>query len=507
MKQKKFIILALVLWSVLIPELFSFPPFSKMKNARAEEASEEPHHEAEGRSGGPGGPGKNQGHKVVRLDPEQLQTVELGTAVVMRGSLTAIIKLPAEVQWNADRLLHITPRVDGVVLSVEKSLGDRVREGDLLATLDSPEIGRARMDFLGDLNRLDLAELVFNRARMVYENTIKLLKILYTNPAPEEALARAGRLPSGENKNRLLTKYTIMRVNERSFHREKRLYERKVSSEVDYLVAKGAFETARADYLSTREEISFNLEPGFLKAKNAFKIAENNLRNSERSLHILGLTAGEIDKLRKSGEKFDRDISRTGLYSSVSGVIINRHASRGERVGMASTLFKIADTSRMWVMASVYERDLRFLRKGQRALVRLDAFPGDIMEGTLDYIGSELNPDTRTTQARVVLPNKNGRIRAGMFGSVTLLTGPGREGRMRVGLLVPTTALQRTASGFSVFRERGKGEYEEIPVKAPRKSADFAIVIGDLKEGDRLATGDLFILKSEAGRESMGDND
>ncbi|HHL40397.1 MAG TPA: efflux RND transporter periplasmic adaptor subunit [Deltaproteobacteria bacterium] len=479
----------------------SYAPYGGYEEDAHDHGGDAHDHGEEAHDHGGGGHG---GHEegVVRLDPTKRTAVELGEAVVRRGSLTTLIKLPAEVQWDADNLIHVTPRVDGIVLAVEKSLGDRVKEGELLVTLDSPEMGRARMEFLTDLNRMALAEVDFERARTIYENTKKLLAVLDERPAPREALERARRLPSGENKNLLLTKYTVMHVNERNFRREKKLFEKKISSEADYLAAESAYETARADFYSTYEEIGFNLEIDFLKAKNEFEIAKNEILNSERTLHILGLTKKETDTLRKEGAELHSEISRTGLYSPVNGVIVERHVSRGERVGRESTLFKIADTSRMWVMASVYERDLRFLHKGQKALVRLDAYPGETMEGVIDYIGSELAPDTRTVQARVVLPNRDGRLRAGMFGSVTLFSG--NTGRKDTGLLVPVDALQRSEAGYVVFRVKGEDEFEEVAVEVLRKSADFALISGPVREGERVATGDLFILKAEAGKEEMG---
>ena len=154
-----------------------------------------------------GGHGGREGHEegVVHLNAAQLSGLTLTHVEVKRGLLTTMIELPAEVVWNAERLVHITPRVSGIVSSVEKTLGDRVEVGDQLGVLDSREMGDAKMEYLVDLSRFEVARADYARAQIVYENTKKLLIILDPEPAPQEVLAQAHDLPVGDNKNKLLT--------------------------------------------------------------------------------------------------------------------------------------------------------------------------------------------------------------------------------------------------------------------------------------------------------------
>jgi RND family efflux transporter MFP subunit len=475
---------------------------NEVHGREAHQGQREPKHGEEAHDGH--GHGEHE-KGVVHLNEDQLAGLALEPKEVKEGSLAGSIELPGEVQWNTDNLVHVAPRVSGVVIAVEKTLGDRVEVGDLLCVLDSREMGNAKMEHLADLSRFGVAKADFDRARVVFENTEKLLIILDVNPSPEEVLEKAHDLPVGENKNELLTSYTQMNVTRRSYERVEELLKSKIASEADFLEAKGAYEIARANYLSIREEISFNLKLNFLRAEKDFQLAHTEMRNSERALHILGLTNEETAELAKQGEQVDRDISRNELHSPISGTIVDRHLTHGELVNPETALYTIADLSSVWVMGRVYERDMRFLKKGQKAAVRLDAFPDEWFEGVVDYLGTQLDTATRTIEARVVLPNPQSRLRPGMFGGVTVFTEHGEEEHVgRHGLLVPAAALQRIKDGHVVFKMLSRNEYRQIPVRVIAGSKDFAEVAGELQVGDQVVIGDLFVLKSEVGKEDMG---
>jgi len=444
---------------------------------------------------------------IVRLDEVQLASLKLKHAEVKRGSLSTMVELPGEVAWNADRLVHVTPRVSGIVASVKKTLGDHVEVGDVLCVLDSREMGDAKMEYLSDLARFEVARADYQRAEIVFNNTKKLLVILDPQPTPEEALARAHNLPVGDNKNKLLTSYTKMKVNLRNYKRNEQLLASKIASEAEFLEAKGAYEVSRADYLSTREEIAFDLELRFLRAQKDFQMAETEMRNAERALHILGLTHEQTAEIAKQGREIDADISRAALLSPISGVIVDRHLTRGELVNTDTALYTIADISRVWVLGRAYERDIRFLRRGLKTTLRLDAFPQEVFQGEVDYVSNQLDLDTRTVPVRVVLTNPHERIRAGMFATVVIHITNETGAVEHKGLLVPTAALQRLRNGFVVFQVIRPGEYRVVTVQVVRKSRDFAEVTGAISEGDKVAIGDTFVLKSEANKEQIGEGD
>ncbi len=471
-------------------------PGHKDRDDHKEQVSQDSHDEHEGH--------EEHEEGVVHLNEAQMSGLKISHVKVTQGSLTTMVELPGEVAWNADRLVHITPRVRGIVSAVNRTLGDRVEAGDILCVLDSREMGDAKMKYLADLSRFEVARADYDRAQIVYENTKKLLAILDPQPTSEDALAQAHDLPVGDNKNKLLTSYTRMKVNFRKYKRSEQLLANKIASEAELLESQGAYEVSRADYLSTQEEISFDLKLNYLHAQKDFKVALTEVRNAERALQILGLSKQQTTHLAKHGDEVDADISRAALTSPMSGMIVDRHLTRGELVTTETRLYTVADLSHVWVMGRAYERDIRFLKRGQKTIVRLDAFPGQLFEGEVDYVASQLDPESRTVETRVILANPQSQLRPGMFGTVVVHVGNGEDTKRGNGVLVPAAAVQRVAGGFAVFQVAGPSEYKLVPVKILGRSHEFAEVTGAIVVGDEVAVGDTFVLKSEVGKGEMG---
>ena len=193
------------------------------------------------------------------------------------------------------------------------------------------------------------------------------------------------------------------------------------------------------------------------------------------------------------------------MTAPFAGIVVERHIVRGEMLKDDSQAFEIVDTSNVWVIGQAYERDLRLLKKQQKASVRLDAFPNELFKGTVAYIANQLDPETRTVQVRVVLDNQDARFRAGMFGEVSVFSdATAANTTAPTGLLIPRGAMQRVRNGFVVFRQTEPDTFLVVPVQVHGESKEHAIVTGDLRAGDLVAIGDTFLLKSEAAREEMG---
>ena len=355
------------------------------------------------------------GHEegVIHIDSARLATLNLTSAVIHRGTVTTTIALPAEVQFDPDRVAHIVPRVAGIVREVQAGIGDIVTEGELLAVLDSRELAEAKSTYLAALAMRDLAQATYQR--------------------------------------------------------EARLYEQEISSEQDYLEAKQAYE-----------------ETGI------------KVRTAQQNLHALGLSAATINQL---GSEAEGALTRYEIRAPFGATVVERHITQGETIGLDDQVYFLAQLDPVWVMGRASERDIRKIKIGQRALIHLDALPGEEFEGRVDYVGSMLDPKSRTAEVRVVLPNPEQDLRAGMFGRMTIFLD---EHEHAEAMLVPLDAVQRTETGDVVYRIRAEGEYEVVAVEVLHASEDFAEVQGALAEGDVVAAGDTFVLKSEAGKEEMG---
>ena len=113
---------------------------------------------------------------LVRLTPKALHSLSLKTAPVERRALTEAVRVTAVIKPNEDRLAHVSPRIPGQVVQVHKLLGDRVKEGDVLAVLDSVELAKAKADYLKFQALASVQEKNYQRERRLFEQKISSQK-------------------------------------------------------------------------------------------------------------------------------------------------------------------------------------------------------------------------------------------------------------------------------------------------------------------------------------------
>jgi Cu(I)/Ag(I) efflux system membrane fusion protein/cobalt-zinc-cadmium efflux system membrane fusion protein len=178
--------------------------------------------------------------------------------------------------------------------------------------------------------------------------------------------------------------------------------------------------------------------------------------------------------------------------SPADGVVIDKQALKGSRVMPGQTLYKIADLSKVWVEADIYEAELPLVKNGGRAIVTLDAYPGERFTGQVLYIYPYVDEKTRTNKVRFAFMNGDGRLKPGMYANVEIGTAPG------TGIVVPTDAVLDSGSEQIVFVSKGDGHFEPRRVKAGRRLGSDMQILEGLKDGDEIATGATFFLDSES---------
>jgi len=115
--------------------------------------------------------------------------------------------------------------------------------------------------------------------------------------------------------------------------------------------------------------------------------------------------------------------------------VLERKATQGMRFMPGEMLYQIADLSGVWLIAEVPEQDLGRVRTGLTARTRFDAYPGETFEGRVTYVYPTLNPETRTAQVRVELPNPKGRLKPAMYAQVEIAAAGAAQ------LVVPSSAV------------------------------------------------------------------
>jgi Cu(I)/Ag(I) efflux system membrane fusion protein len=180
------------------------------------------------------------------------------------------------------------------------------------------------------------------------------------------------------------------------------------------------------------------------------------------------------------------------LRAPVSGVVAELGAREGMTVTAGTTLFRIAALSTVWVVAEVPEAQAAMLVPGERAEARVPAYPDDVFTGRVSAILPDVNAVSRTVRARIEVANPVGKLKPGMYATVTL------GGRGRTALLVPAEAVIRTGERSVVILAAGDGRFRAIDVEVGMESGADAEIRKGLKAGDRVVVSGQFLIDSEA---------
>jgi cobalt-zinc-cadmium efflux system membrane fusion protein len=182
------------------------------------------------------------------------------------------------------------------------------------------------------------------------------------------------------------------------------------------------------------------------------------------------------------------------LRAPISGVVVTRDAVVGQPVTAETVLATIADLSSVWFLARVFEKDLARLHAGSPAEVALNAYPGERFEGTLDYLGKQVDPIARTLTARVLLTNRDEKLRLGLFGTARISI---QETATRpAAVVVARDALAEVGGKQVVFVRQADGDYELHEVVIGESAAGKVEVLSGLREGEDVVIEGVFTLKS-----------
>jgi RND family efflux transporter MFP subunit len=210
--------------------------------------------------------------------------------------------------------------------------------------------------------------------------------------------------------------------------------------------------------------------------------------SARRRLELLDLSAAQIAALESS-----REARRTVTVAApISGTILRRGITQGERVTPEMPIVEIADLSRVWVVAAVYEHELPYVRAGQDATVSLSYLPGQAFRARVDLVLPVLDPATRTAQVRLAVDNAGGALRPEMFAEVTLAADLGER------LSVPDAAVLDTGPRALVFREEGDGLFVPREVALGLRAPGRVEILAGLTAGDRVLSSGNFLVDAES---------
>lgn len=191
----------------------------------------------------------------------------------------------------------------------------------------------------------------------------------------------------------------------------------------------------------------------------------------------------------------------TPLKAPFSGVVTKTQASPGDVVDAGRDVFTVADLSRVWVQAEVYEKDLGRLRIGQSAFITVDTYPNQSFEGKVAYISDVLDPQTRTARVRCEVANSDLRLKKDMFANIELPTKFSKQA-----IAVPASALQDVEGKNVVFIRRSQTQFEKREVEKGVTVNNQTEIVSGLKPGEPVVTQGAFHLKSILAGGELGED-
>lgn len=619
---------------------------------------------------------QHDGEQVVHLTQDDVERYEIEVGAAGPGEVDVYVSLPGQIAVNTDRLAHIMPNAVGVVRQVLKNVGDTVRAGEVIAWLESSELGKAKVDYLTKWAELGCCSMDLTRAQQISDGTTGLLETLKSSPSLE-AIREAGGEALDANHTMLVSAYAELVLARSAYDREKSLFEKKISSEKDYLAAENAFKKADAKYAATRDSIAFEVKRRLLEAQRALQVRQIELKGAERNLYVLGLSTEDINDIQlyaqgqKPGDGGEEDCDdpncpecaakraaqgeqpelvkavtgningvqlvteehehgsgeveacddpncpecaaeRTeksgqpvvasavtdnidsvqlvdetnkpdggemekrgdspscncpecaakhaaqgeqsvvikvvtdnigGVRPAVEGhshggeveacdnpncaecaaeraaqvvskplveeatsqderlawyplrapfdaTVIEKHITLGEKLSDESCAFTVADLSTVWVDLNVYQKDLPFVKPGQRVSIAIGPVAGKV-EGRISYVGPIVGEKTRTALARVVLDNASGALRPGTFVTAGVLVD-----KARAKVAVPKAIIQDMDDQPTVFVRTDHG-FEPRTVSFGRVNDTIVEITSGLEPGEKIVTRNSFRLKAE----------
>jgi cobalt-zinc-cadmium efflux system membrane fusion protein len=247
----------------------------------------------------------------------------------------------------------------------------------------------------------------------------------------------------------------------RTFEREEGLWKKKISPEQDYLNARQSYEEAQLQQeVAGQKLVALGLPSSVLKT----------------------LSDAPVDSL-----------PHYQITAPLDGTVIERDVTIGESVNETRAIFVIADLSSVWANATIAAKDLAAVRIGQEATIRSRDLGRDT-RGRIAYISSLVGEGTRSAVARVVIPNRDGLWRPGLFVTIGL-----EEEIVTVPIAVRTEAIQTFRDWQVVFVRYGDW-FEGRPLELGRSDGEFTEVLSGLKPGEEYAATNSFAVKAEIGK-------
>ncbi len=269
---------------------------------------------------------------------------------------------------------------------------------------------------------------------------------------PGEPLVILNSVDLGKAKTDYLKARSLESIAAQHLKREQQLYEQKISAYKDVLEAEAVHDSALAQLKASRETL------------------------------ILLIGPDEVRGINWSGN--GHPLSEFTLSSPITGTLVKRDLTVGSLIDSNSDPMLVIDLDDVWVIASIFERDLDGIAVGAHARITVEAYPGQRFDGTVRYIADTVDLETRTIKARIEVRNPGHRLKPGMFAHAMM--DAGRAGREV--LVAPEAAIYQAGSRKIAFVAAGGNRFQVREVVLGHTAVGAVEIVSGLREGDQVVT-------------------
>ncbi|QDU82573.1 Cobalt-zinc-cadmium resistance protein CzcB [Polystyrenella longa] len=426
---------------------------------------------------------------LVMLTPEKLLAGELTAEVVERHLIQPELTVPGRLLYDETRHIAIKAPISGILAELPVKPGDKVSKGDLLAVVNSAEIGRARSEILRRQADMELATAERDRMKEISVNLEDLLKVIEQKTKIDQIESLFSDKSLGDYRQRILSGYS------------RYLLAFELMEKVQPMAQSGAIATRQvreweSDVQVTRSEFRSACDQSRYDAAQSKRSAESNLAEAERQLKI---AQEELRTLMGSASELEAEFSRASLSSleiraPFEGTIESLALARNERLSVTDSICVLADTTSLYVSADIRENDWQAVEmtSGTEIQVTSSALPDEQMMARIHYIGREVSTTANAVPLIATIDNSDGQLRPGMFVRVSLPVGKSREALA----IHPESIVQHDNKKF-VFVEMGERLFNRVDIKTGIESREWVEITDGLKAGQKVVRNGAFILKSE----------
>jgi len=244
--------------------------------------------------------------------------------------------------------------------------------------------------------------------------------------------------------------------------------------------------TAQHEYLIAAKGMHWSRESDPEVQARMQRLSENALQK----LYNWDISEIDLRQLQREGTS----ISYFPLRSTINGIVIEKNVTPGKRFMPGEVMYEIVDLSQVWVLAEVFEQDLRMIHINQTATITVDAYPGSFFSGKITFIYPTVTPETRTTKVRIELANEKALLKPEMYARVEFSSVHGT----RKVLAIPNSAILNAGTQKRVFVALGAGRFEPRTIETGMQTDDYTEVLSGLEAGEAVVTRANFLIDAES---------